>query len=66
MHCHASNIHLSTRKNQTSCKSTEDIIKEKDSMLYLRILQHDGIILVTLSRYLMKINDPLMHGLRFR
>ena len=56
MHCHASNIHLLTNKNQTSCKS----------MSYLCILQHDGIILVTLSRDLMKINDPLMHGLKFR
>ena len=29
MHCHASNIHLATKKNQTSCKSTEDIIRER-------------------------------------
>jgi len=34
MHFHASNIHLPTRKNQTSCKSTKDIIKGKYSMLY--------------------------------
>jgi len=64
MHFHASNIHLPIRKNQTSCKST-DIIKEKDSM-YFRILKHDGIILLTLSRDLMKVHDLLLHGLRFR
>jgi len=29
IHCHASNIHLATRKNQTSCKSTEGIIRER-------------------------------------
>jgi len=32
MHFHTSNIHLPTRKNQTSFKSTKDIIKGKDSI----------------------------------
>jgi len=59
MHFHASNIPLPTRKNQTSCKST-NIIKGKDSMSYFRILKHGGIILVTLSRDLFKIYDPLV------
>jgi len=66
MHFHTSNIHLPTRKNQTLCKSTEDIIKGKDSMSYFRILKHDGIILVTFSRDLIKSYDPLIHGVRFR
>jgi len=66
MHFHASSIHLPTSKNQTSYKSTKDIIKGKDSMSYFRILKHDGIILVTFSIDLIKSYDPLMHGLKFR
>ena len=45
MQCHATNIYVATKKNQTSCKSIEDIIRERTQC---RISKEKGLNVVSL------------------